>query len=358
MRYFGLMFLCFLVVSCQDKQPSELEQYQEAKLTDHQLLEADFAQQITEQITASSNDQTFPISNQEIAALKETLLALNSQNKKEKTENSLTPSTSNEEIEALDSLVGSQETATTPMVDKTQNGGLLISVRNYDDAYQKVQSLSDKHQFNIVSQEEHNTDFHKANTIKIYAPSAAFDAVVDDFRNLATVIRQKQIWQKQNTFNLSEVQSQLVTGKNYVQQLSEQLSATNTLSDKLLIQAKIAEAKEALDLLVLNTKTAISNKPYSVITLTFYESLELGKPAPTAFSADFSSNLVIGWVNFKQFVLDAALVWPYIIIGLIFLITILLAVNSSRKKTRQFKLQMLHGQNLQQQITQYKTNKN
>lgn len=358
MRYFSLLLLCFLVVSCQDKQPSELEQYQQAKSTDHQLLEADFAQQITEQITTDDKHQTFPVSNKEITALKESLLAINAPNTKKTTEKSLTPSTSTAEIEALDSLVGSNDGLDVSKSNQTQNGGLLITVRSYEDTYKKIQSLAETHNFNIISEEEHNTDFHKANTVQIYASSGSFDNVIDDFRDLATVIRQKQIWQKQNTFNLAQVQSQLTSQKSYINQLNTQLDNTTKLSDKLMIQEKIAETTGALDLLVLNTKTTISNKPYSTITLAFYESLELGKPTPTAFSADFSGNLVVGWANFKQFVLDAALVWPYIIIGLIFLLTILLAVNSSRKKTRQFKLQMLHGQNLQQQIAQYKTNKN
>ena len=42
--------------------------------------------------------------------------------------------------------------------------------------------------------------------------------------------------------------------------------------------------------------------------------------------------------------IDAANVWPYAILGLVFFLTIMLAMRSSRKQARQFRMQTLQAQ--------------
>ena len=366
MRYFYLVFMSVLVVSCQQAGPSELEKYQSAKIIDNHELEQQFsnlvAQTIENQNNAPLSSETFAVSNRAIHELKETMAQLkesprppqtNRGNKKRTADP--TPSTTAEELENLDSITHSQTSHLATTENKIKNGALLLNVRDYQDTYTRIGKLAEKYSFNIASEEEHTTDFHKGNTMEIYAATENFNQLIKEFRSLAVVIRKKHIWQQKDNQDFLRIQSQIATSKETIDNLNEHLAQATKTEDILRIQEELSKATNALDLMVLSAKTTISNKAYSTITLSFYQDLDMTKPAPETFSADFSSNLVVGWANFKQFLLDAALVWPYVILGLIFFITAALAVNNSRKKARQFKLQMLHGQNLQQQITQLKS---
>lgn len=343
-----------MVISCQENQPSEQQVYQAKKAENHLVLAQNFDALIATQKAPKGDDATTTaISKQGIQELKTTLLTLKETDKDDKDATTVTPSTSIEDLNHLDSV-----SAAVSSTAKVNDGALLLHVRNYQDTYNKVYKLADQYNFNIASEEEHTTDFHKGNTLTIEMEPEQFPELVKEFRNLASIIRKKQIWQQDNSYDFLTAKSKITTTKDKLEQLQTQLAKTNNLKDQLLLQDKITETTETLDVLVLNATNNINQKAYSTITLSFYQEMEMAKPAPTTFSADFGSNLVLGWANFKQFVLNAALIWPYIIIGLIFLLTVLLAVRSSRKQARQFKLQMLHGQNMQQQITQYKATKN
>lgn len=353
MHPFYIILLSFLIVSCQPSKPSDLEQYHALKLIDNQQLETQFSQKITTSRTAIKeaplDTKNFIASTQTINELKKTLAALQNANDASKSNGkivdiaSITPSTSTEEIRRLDSTANTQTADIVQSSSKTSNGGLLLNVRDYQETYNKIQKLSAKYNFNIANENEETTDFHKANTLEIYVAPENFEAVVSDLRNLALVIRQKYIWQQEDNQHFLTLQSQIAATGNFIQQIKNQLATTTSLDDKLRIQHDLTENIKALDLLVLNATTAISNKPYSCLMVGFYQNLDFNKPVAPAFSADFSNNLVVGWVNFKQFVLDAALVWPYIILGLILIIIIAVAIGNNRRKERQFKLQMMQA---------------
>lgn len=361
MHYLYFLLLSLLMVSCQASQPSEMDLYKSNQIQAHQELEAQFNQTIAQHIKvlndAPLSTKAFVVSPQATTALKTTLKTLESQSST-KEKSTLTPSTKEEELKQLDSISNTQKTTALSAKDKTNNGAILLNVRDYQDTYNKIHQLATKYEFNIASEVEQMTDFHKRNTMEIYTTPNNFEILIKEFRDLAVVIRKKQVWQQEENTNFLQMQSKIASTKEQLDDLNKQLAALSNLEDQLQIKDKISEVTERLDLAVLTAKNALSNQAHSAILVSFYQTLDIAKPKAETFSADFSTNLTIGWSNFKQFVLDAALVWPYIIIGFILLMTVLLAIGSSRKKARQFKLQMLHGQNLQQQITQQNITKN
>jgi len=353
MRYWYFLVFSFLMVACQPSKPSKIEQYNTAKTKANQTLETEFKHSISQQITNKSNQliapNDFVVSKQVAQDLEHVLAGLDQPiNTK------------------LDSNLMADSTAifqTGFSKNKLNNGAMLLSIRNYQETYDKIKNLSQKHGFNIAKELEQTGDFYKGNTMEIYTNPENFETILNEFRDLAVVIRQKQIWQQKEKKDYLPIISRITTTKKHLASLNLQLEKSTSLEDQLKLKDKISAVSQELNVAVLDVTNILSNQPYSTITLAFYQSLEMEKPKSETFSAGFSSNLIVGWANFKQFVLDAALVWPYIIIGLILLLTVLLAIRSSRKRTRQFKLQMLHGQALQQQqiapsITQIPLSKN
>lgn len=337
MRYWYLLTVSFLLVACQPAQPSKIEQYNTAKIKANQTLEAEFKRSIDAQIAAESNQvidaSDFVVSRKVIQDLEGALAS--------------SDETVTTEADSISTPPSTKLTRKRP-----NNGAMLLNVRNYQETYDKVQSLSENYAFNIVNELEQTGDFYKGNTMEIQVAPENFETVLNEFRDLAVVIRQKQVWQQKEKKDYLPIISQIQTTKEHLASLKAQLEKSTVLEDQLKLKDKISTAYQKLNLATLSATNILSNSSYSTLTLAFYQNLEMAKPKVETFSAGFSSNLVTGWAGFKQFVLDAALVWPYIIIGLILLITVLLAVGSSRKRTRQFKLQMLHGQTFQQQIVQ------
>lgn len=350
MRYLYLLLLNILLFSCQPSQPSEVDIYEANQAKAHQTLETEFNQLIRQQI------QTL---NEESLATKNFLVSQQAQKELEKTLASLTmDNKTNSEDQTNSNPSDSTNVKTTlpNTPDKISNGALLLNVRDYEDTYNKVHTLADKHQFNIASEVEQTTNFYKGNTVEIHTNPDNFDLLIQEFRDLALIIRTKQVWQQKENNDFLKIQNQLISTKKQLEDLNVQLAATNNLDGQLQIKDKIAKVSSRLDLAVLTANNTLKNEAYSSITLAFYQNIEMEKPAPKTFSAGFSANVVTGWTNFKQFVLEAALIWPYIILALIFLSTIFLAISSSRRKARQFKLQLLHGQNMQlQQAAQKKS---
>jgi hypothetical protein len=342
MRYWFLLIFSLFLVACKPSQPSKIEQYNSAKRAATQHLETEFKHSISQQISHQSNEaieaSDFVVSKKVVQDLENALTNSNQAIKSNLDSNKTNP--------PLDSAA----TSTASFADsKPSNAAMLLNVRNYQETYDKVKVLSKKYDFNIANELEQTGDFHKGNTMEIYTTPENFETILNEFRDLAVVIRQKQVWQQKEKKDYLPIISRITTTKEHLASLNAQLEKSTILEDQLKLKDKISEVYQALNLATLDATNILNNPAYSTITLAFYQNLEMAKPKVETFSAGFSSNLVIGSANFKQFVLDAALVWPYLIIGFILLLTILLAISSSRKKTRQFKLQMLHGQMLQQQ---------
>lgn len=357
MRYWYLLIVSFLMVSCQPSQPSEVEQYNTAKTKANQSLELEFKRSIDQQISNQNNQvidaSGFVVSKKVVQDLENALAGL---------EQAVpTKKDSNATISVLDSTKNAPSTSF--IEKKPHNGAILLNVRNYQETYDKVQALSQKYNFTIANELEQTGDFYKGNTMEILTSPENFESILNECRDLAVVIRQKQVWQQKEKKNYLSIINRITTTKEYLSNLNTQLEKAASLEDQLTLKDKINAVYQELNLATLDATNILSNQPYSTLTLAFYQNLEMAKPKVETFSAGFSSNLITGWANFKQFVLDAALVWPYIIIGFVLLLTVLLAISSSRKRTRQFQLQMLHEQSLQQQkivpsMTPISTSKN
>lgn len=225
-----------------------------------------------------------------------------------------------------------------------QDGGLLFTVRDYDQAYANVQTLANQTGIRLISETEQTTDHHRGIILQLETPTQQLDQTVERLEGLATVLRKKQRWQPATNNHHLSVKSQLVVHQQRLSDLSEQLETTEPLADQLLIKDNIAQLSQEVEHTVLQLQDQATAPQRSILTVAFYEATPPPPPAPQHFSADFSNNLKAGWAQFKGFLLQAALVWPYIVLGILALIILGLIVGNSRRKTRQFQLQLLHKQ--------------
>lgn len=324
MPYLLLVALIFTFTSCQTNTPSKEDQQRTEQVAVEQQVEDDFEKALTQQRESLAAQQQGSLYVQPQTALEllntaQLLFNLDS--------NGLPPTAKPSDL------------ATTP-----QHGGLLLRVRNHEETYQQIRTLAKEQGLIILQETEQMAKRKKGSIIQLQAPASQMQATLKDIRDLAAVLRKKQLWQTPTNNEHLRVKSDLIITKQRLQDLRTQLEETENVRDQLLLKERIAELAQNLELTVLNLREQATQASPSTLTIAFYEELTPIAPVPTTFSADLSGNLEAGWVQFKYFLLQAALVWPYIILGLLFLITILLAVGNSRRKEREFKLQLLHRQ--------------
>ncbi len=349
MRYIQLLVLSILVVSCHNPKVSDMEQYQSSKNINNQNRTSAFDKTVADFIQGQKQNGVntpYRLSVMEMEDIRKhvdslkTGLAINDPTDKAL----ITPDVKNSSADFSD------KNATS-----INHAALLLKVRDYAYVNEKVHELSDQYKFRIITESEHTTDFHKGNTVEIQTNSENFTEVLSEFNAFAIVLNKKNHW-KQNKNNDFLTIKSLIESKNLaIAEYEQKINNAEDLKDKLLIQKSLNQEKEDLNLLALKAENSINSQPVNSIILSFYQDIEISKPQQKTFTAEFSANFTAGGENFKQFLLETATVWPYVLIGLLFFITALLAVGSSRKKARQFKLQMLHHRKQQHQFKQLDT---
>lgn len=313
-----------LLTACQTPpQVSKLEQLQQQQAADRQALEMQYDQAIlSQQNGTNALPATPPLTPQRAQELLETAQLL-----------------FNIDSHLVDSIPPPTHTA-----KMTQHGGVFFTVRDYDQAYAKIQTLAQAETIQLLSETEQTTEHSRGIILQLQTPAHELNETIQTLRGLATVLRKKQRWQPTATDYHLTVKSSLVVQQQRLNDLSEQLAQTENVAEQLLLKKAIAEVSQSVEHTVLQLQAQFQEPRYSVLTVAFYEEPPLPTPVPQNFGADFSGNLKTGWVQFKHFLLQAALVWPYIVLVLLFLIIVALAVSSSRRRARQFKLQLLHKQ--------------
>ena len=325
MPYLFLLLLVISLASCQSNLPNKEDQQRAEQLAAEQEVEADFEQALRSQreaLTIQQQASTRSLSPQKAIELLHTAQLLFN----------------------LDSNKLSKTTNIPNVNTIPQHGGLLLRVRNHEETYQQIRNLAKEQGLTILQETAQLAKYKKGSIIQLQTNAHQLQATLDKIRDGAAVLRKKQLWQMPSNDNHLRIKSELVVTKQRLEDLHSQLQETEQVSDQLLLKERMAQLAQNLELTVLGLQEQVNQSSPSTLTIAFYEELMPAVPAPTTFSADLSGNLEMGWNQFKQFLLQAALVWPYIILGLLFLITVLLAVGNSRRKAREFKLQLLHKQ--------------
>jgi hypothetical protein len=337
MRLLSLFLMLIFLSACQEQGPNKLEQYQQAKIKDTQKLEEKFNTAIAK-VAEEERQQMVAHTPEGKEVLKNAIEAYAEQNT-----TSLTPSVDESLLGAIDTAIRQRDE-----LGIVKNGAILMKVRDYEETYEMIQKLTTELEANIIAETQTTTDYNQENTLQLQVNPTEFNKVMDLLGSTATIIRKKQVWQpmakEEYTPIVSSLEAQAIRQKALVRQFKPTLA----VSDKMLLQENLASTNQVINNQLNQAVRLAKDLPKSQITVSIFQPIDFVKPAPEPFNASFSANLELGWENFKVFLLQAATVWPYVLIGTIFLLTVLLATASSKRRARKFRLQTLQAQ--QQQI--------
>ena len=236
-----------------------------------------------------------------------------------------------------------------------QDAAMLVQVSSLERTTDSLAKYTSRYGLSIKKEQLTETDFYKKHILSFEGKPEVLHQVLADIKNDAQYLRRKDVWeQPENTLG-EQLQFAILSKQATLESLPALLEQEVQNINKLQLKQAENSIKAQLGNLQNQASQLVQVNPVSRIALTCYEI----KANPTIdaqsanFGKTFKDNLVIGWAQFKVFLLDIAFLWPFILIGLIFFLTAIFAVRSSKKKSRDFRLQTLE---IQRQMMQSKQN--
>lgn len=344
---FTALLLLFVTTACQNIQETKEEKALiEAKQADDQEMLDRFKVVMTEidKLPAEPSKTTEALSMALDASVRDEVEVILAQFPEENsTSTNIRPT--KEDSTRLDSILNLKES-------KIENGAILIGVRNYDDADLSIRKMVEKFDAKIESEEERSTEFRQENTLIIRANPEHFQQIIDELKQLSVVVREKRLWKQDLSAQFVDLKTRLENKYEAKNRLEQFMKQAKKAEDILPIQRELDAVTEEIEAVTRTARLLTQKAATSTITATFYQEVIESDPSEAAFGDRIASGAEAGWLNFKEFLVDATYNWPYVAIGVIFFFTALLAIRSSRRRSRQFKLQALQAQQqwiLQQQ---------
>lgn len=261
-------------------------------------------------------------------------------------------------------FVGSPDSNTTlPNIDTSapkeiwvENTALLIGVREYDAARQKIQNLAAQNEALITAEAERFSEHKLQNTFTIQVPVKNYTILVDAFREMAMILREKSSWREDLSVSWTDVQARLDAKRVAKKRLGEMLTSANKSTDVLPIQRELDALHEEMQTLNRTAQLLRQKTIYSTITLSIYQDTAKPTAAQASFSDRISENAQNGWAHFKNTLIVLSTYWVYLSMGAVFLFFIWLATRRARRANMQQQQLMQNAQ--QQWLAQTKRNNN
>lgn len=304
----SLILCSIFTTACQDTEKLRLEQLEELKSKQQAIIQA---------------EHNIKIENlKEQNTLQADYLSLAKDLAKMPKENSLARlvADSSANIITIDSSL-KQNTSNIVV----ENASMMISIREYDIARQKVHNSVAQYEAIVISEKEEFQEYKVSNTFHIQVPVKHFSTLIESFREMAMVLREKSSWKEDLSVNWADVHARLESKQTAVQKLQELLKKANNANEILPIQKELESLQEEMQVLNRTAQTLQQKTLYSSIILTIYQDLNTQPIQVASFSEKVTENALQGWAHFKNTVINLATYWVYISIGFVMLLIMFLA---------------------------------
>jgi hypothetical protein len=226
-----------------------------------------------------------------------------------------------------------------------ENAAMLIGVREYKAARDKVLNLVAQNDGLVAAEAERFTEQKLQNTFTIQVPIANYPTLLAAFRDMAMVLREKTTWREDLSVSWTDVQARLEAKRVAQQRLKTMLQAAKS-NEVLPVQRELDILYEEMQTLNRTAQLLRQKTRYSTITLSLYQDADKPTVAQANFGERISENAQNGWAHFKTTLIKLSTYWVYISIGALFLLVMFI---SSRRARRRNLLEQQKMMNAQQQ---------
>lgn len=170
----------------------------------------------------------------------------------------------------------------------------------------------------VSSDQEFKSPGRKSNTVVIRIPADSFDNLLSEATKGVEKFDSKEINVKDVTEEFLDIQARLKTKKELEQRYIDLLKQAKNVIEILEIEKQIGELRSEIESIEGRLKYLQDRVSFSTLTMTFYETI----PNETEFGQKFKNGFRSGWDNLIWFFVVLTNIWPFILIGLGFIIGI------------------------------------
>ena len=186
-----------------------------------------------------------------------------------------------------------------------------------------------KHEGYISSDREYKSVGYISNTIVIRVPANNFDLLLKDATKGVSEFDNKTIEVKDVTEEFLDIQARVKTKKELENRYLELLRKTNSVTEILEVEKQIGLLRSEIESIEGRLNYLESKVSLSTLTLTFYQTVS----NESKFDNKFKNGFTNGWDNLIWVFVFLTNIWPFILIGIIFVFGI--KIRRKKKSNKQ-----------------------
>ncbi|MEP0985749.1 DUF4349 domain-containing protein [Ekhidna sp.] len=193
-----------------------------------------------------------------------------------------------------------------------KTGGLSYKVESTKEEYSRINTLLEKHEAYISSENE-NKGYDRINyNISIKVPPQNFDPLINDLTK-DRKLDNRWVNTDDVTDRYYDLQSRIANKKKLEERYQEILQKANNVRDILEVERNLNQVRGEIESLQGQFKLLSHRITFSTIDVSFYELIpyELDQEQRPGFGTRLVNSITAGWQGFLTFLVYTLALWPF-----------------------------------------------
>lgn len=203
-----------------------------------------------------------------------------------------------------------------------RTANMTLEVSNYKESREMLNSILQKYDAFIASEQEQNQTWRLENNLTIRLLPEHLDAFIKDVEGLALNVYNKTISAKDVTKEFLDLEIRLKTKREVIARYQALLKQARNVQEVLAVEAQLRQVIEEVESVEGQLKYLRDEVGFSTVHLNMYQKLERPAYQKPGFFTRLASSFGDGWTGFLEFVLGVAMLWPFwlVLVVVIFII--------------------------------------
>ncbi|MNK08705.1 hypothetical protein D3C87_266480 [compost metagenome] len=226
-------------------------------------------------------------------------------------------------------------TAQQTAVDKQKiikDGNITVKSNNINNSKKGIDNLLKKLNAYYESEDLQNNEQSISYTLKIRIPAVNFEKLITNLENGEDEIESKNIQARDVTEEYVDIETRLITKRQYLQRYKQILAKAATVKDILAIEENIRNLEEEIDSQQGRLKYLADQVAFSTLNISLYKNKEYIEQPKSGFLTRTKMAINQGWQSIVDFMLWAISIWPYLIVGFVSFFIIRRIIKSRKTK--------------------------
>ena len=199
-----------------------------------------------------------------------------------------------------------------------KEGRVEFETKNRAATQLQIAESIQKYKGYISSDQEYKYDGKVSTTLVVRIPAKSFDLFLSDATKGVAKFDSKNVDVKDVTEEFLDIEARLKTKKELENRYLEILQKATTVTEMLEVENQIGQLRSDIESIEGRLNYLKSSVSFSTLTITYYETVS----DTNEFGNKFKEGFKNGWENLIWFFVYLANIWPFIFIGVAFLIGI------------------------------------